>query len=87
MKASRVLVGALSALGFSVAVVAAAAQPDMSMRPDPGQMQKNMDKGMCGGMMGMMGSGMMGGGGMMNHGQMMPDLPPGNEKLNLRMHA
>jgi len=55
-------------------------------------MGKDMDGGMsCSGMMGMMGGGMMGGGmmggGMMNHGRMMSDLPPGNEKLNLQMHA
>lgn len=87
MKANRLLAGVLSALSLIVAGSAVAANPNPPSHNPSAQMGKNMDGGMsCGGMMGMMGGGMMGGG-MMNHGQMMSDLPPGNEKLNLQMHA
>lgn len=65
--------------------------PDMQ---DPRGMQ---DGGMGGGMMGggampggMMRGGMMGmmrGGGQIRSGAMMPQLPPGNEKLQLQMQA
>jgi len=74
---ARIVITALVAMGaFTVAGVAAA-QSDAQRQHGSGDMQ--------GGMMGMMqGCPMMRGGGM-GHG--MPHLPPGNEKLELQMHA
>ncbi len=69
---------------FAIAGVAAA-QSETPHKPAPG-MQGGMGQGM-GGMMGMdmmQGCPMMRGGGM-GHG--MAHLPPGNEKLELQMHA
>jgi hypothetical protein len=82
MKASRLLISVLSALSLVVAGSAVAVESSASSHGPSRQMGQKMDGGMsCGDMMGMMGEGMMG------HGQMMSNLPPGNEKLNLQMHA
>jgi len=81
---ARIVITAFVAIGaFTVAGVAAA-QSDAQRQHGSGDMQGGMGQGM-GGMMGMMqGCPMMRGGGM-GHG--MPHLPPGNEKLELQMHA
>jgi hypothetical protein len=73
------LLGALGAAGL------AAAQSDQSRDHGSQGMQGGMGQGGMGGMMGtMQGCPMMSGGGM---GHAMPHLPPGNEKLELQMHA
>ena len=61
----------------------AGAQSEAPQKPGASGMQGGMGQGM-GGMMGMEGCPMMRGGGM-GHG--MAHLPPGNEKLELQMHA
>lgn len=61
----------------------------------PGGDQRSMDHGMMGGMMGGDMMGMMNMmhecqrrmGGASAHGGMMPQMPPGNEKLQFQMHA
>ncbi len=71
---------------FAVAGIAAA-QSEAPHKPGASGMQGGMGQGM-GGMMGMdmmQGCPMMRGGGGMGHG--MAHLPPGNEKLELQMHA
>src|SRR5437588_5744368 len=84
---ARIVITALAAIGaFTVAGVAAA-QSEAQHQQGSGGMQGGMGQGMggMGGMMGMMqGCPMMGGGGM-GHG--MAHLPPGNEKLEMQMHA
>lgn len=88
MNGNRLLVGALSALTLFTAQAVLAAEQSPSSHGMEMQMGKKMDGKMsCDSMMGagMMGKNMMGG--MMSHDQMMPSLPPGNEKLNLQMHA
>ena len=100
MKARSALI-ALSTTGLFAVAGCALAQPqgmkpgggmqdreDMPMRGGSGMMG---GQGMHGhhGMMGgrrMMGPGMMAGG-MMGGGHPLPQLPPGNEKLELQMHA
>ena len=81
----RVIVWALAgSAAFAVAGIAAA-QSEAPHKPGAG-MQGGMGQGM-GGMMGrdmMQGCPMMRGGGM---GPGMPQLPPGNEKLEMQMHA
>ena len=80
---ARIVITALAAIGaFTVAGVAAA-QSEAQHQQGSGGMQGGMGQGM-GGMMGMMqGCPMMGVG--MGHG--MAHLPPGNEKLEMQMHA
>ncbi len=81
MNGNHVLVGALSALSLFVAGPAVAVEQNAPPHGPAKQMDKKMEGGMsCSGMMDVMGSGMMGGG-------MMPSMPPGNEKLNMQMHA
>jgi hypothetical protein len=77
---ARFVIAALAA-SFGALTVAgiASAQSESQHKPGASGMQGGM-----GGMMGMMqGCPMMSGGG--GHG--MPHLPPGNEKLELQMHA
>ena len=78
---------------YALAAPAFAQQPDphqhdeagQPSQPSPGQ-GRGMG-GMMGGMGGMMGCPMMSGGAMGMMGESMPHLPPGNEKLELQMHA
>lgn len=81
--------GALTVSGIATAQTETPHQPAASgMQGGMGQGMSGMGQGMggMGGMMGMMqGCPMMRGGGGM--GQGMPHLPPGNEKLELQMHA
>jgi len=64
----------------------ALAQMETPHKPGAPGMQGGMEQGMSGMMGGMQGCPMMGGGGgRMAHG--MPHLPPGNEKLEMQMHA
>jgi len=80
---ARIVITALAAIGaFTVAGVAAA-QSEAQHQQGSGGMQGGMGQGM-GGMGMMQGCPMMGGGGM-GHG--MAHLPPGNEKLEMQMHA
>ena len=82
MNGNRLLVSTLSALTMFAAGAAGAAEQKPSQHGAGAQMERKMDGNMsCEGMMGMMGQGMM------NNGQMMPEMPPGNEKLNMQMHA
>jgi hypothetical protein len=77
-------------VAFALAALAmtaiAAAQPETQHKPGASGMQGGMGQGMSGmmGMEMMQGCPMMRGGGM-GHG--MAHLPPGNEKLELQMHA
>ena len=76
------LLGAVGGAGIAVA------QSEAPHKPGASGMQGGMmgGQGGAGGMMGMMqGCPMMQGGGGMGHG--MPHLPPGNEKLEMQMHA
>ncbi len=77
----RALITTLAAAGGLTLAAIAAAQPEPPHRPG---MQGGMGQGM-GGMEMMQGCPMMRGGGG-GHG-MMPHLPPGNEKLEMQMHA
>jgi hypothetical protein len=79
--AAASLAATFGALGF---VLPAAAQSDAHQHEQGDQRSPGM-----GGMMGMMqGCPMMQGGGMaMGGGHGMPHLPPGNEKLEVQMHA
>lgn len=80
MNKNRLLIATLSSFVLSTTDAAFAA--DSSPAKHPTEMHKKMeDKMSCEGMKGMLGKGMM------NKGQMMPDLPSGNEKLNAQMHA
>ncbi len=89
------LVISTSAFGVSAQSDRPAAKPESrAMQGMRGMQGKDGDKGkmescesmMHSGMMGgMMSGGMMGGGGMSSG--MMPQLPPGNEKLQVQMHA
>jgi hypothetical protein len=82
MNGNRFLAGGLSALALFAAGAVGAVEQAPSSHGARQQMERNMNGRMsCGDMMHMMG------GSMMNHGQMMPSLPPGNEKLNMQMHA
>lgn len=86
MNGNRFLVGTLAALALFAAGAAVSAEQNPPSHGMGRQMEKKMDGKMsCDGMMGMMGNGMMGG--MMNNRQMMPAMPPGNEKLEMQMHA
>lgn len=81
--------------------LALAQQPPAKPAPQMGGDRRSMDHGGMmgggemmggmGGMMGGMGRGMMGGGmshhGMMSRMIMVPQMPPGNEKLQFQMHA
>lgn len=86
---TRIVVTALAATVGAFAVPGiAAAQSEAPHKPGASGMQGGMGQGMGGmggqgGMMGMQGCPMMQGGG--GHGT--PHLPPGNEKLELQMHA
>jgi hypothetical protein len=77
-----------AALAGLAAAGIASAQSESSKPAAPGMHGGMQEHGM-GGMMGMMqGCPMMQGGGMMRGGShAMPHLPPGNEKLELQMHA
>ena len=87
MNGKRLLVAVLSALSLSAAGMAVAAEQSSPAHGSEKQKEKGMDGQMsCGSMMGRMGGGMMGGG-MMNNSQTIPNLPPGNEKLGVQMHA
>lgn len=90
MNAKSVLCALSAGVLLSLAGHAAAQQP--GSKPAPRQEGMSMEH------QGMMGGGMMGGGmtNMMQHcermmgargGHAMPQLPPGNEKLQLQMHA
>lgn len=91
MNGNRILAGTLSAVTLLFAGTAVAAEPGPHLPGTEGKMENRMDSKMsCDSMMGMMGGGTMGKdmmGGVMNDGQMMADLPPGNEKLNMQMQA
>jgi hypothetical protein len=85
-----------AAMLWGTAEVALAQQPPAKPAPSmPGGDQRSMDHGMMGGMGG---GGMMGMMNMMQEcqrmmggasagGSMMPQMPPGNEKLQFQMHA
>lgn len=80
-----------AAMLFGAGEVAVAQQAPAKPAPGmPGGDQRSMDHGMMGGMMGMMN--MMQEcqrrmGGASAGGAMMPQMPPGNEKLQFQMHA
>lgn len=83
---------ALAIAAFAIAIPAAAQSDQHSGAPssqEPGGMGGMMGGRDMDGMMRGQGMGcMMGGGGMMGGaGNSMPHLPPGNEKLELQMHA
>ena len=91
---------AATTLAVSIAFAVDPAQPGPSMQgqgdhmPMHSRMMSEPGGGsMCGGMMGMMGNRgaggmMMGGGRRMSPGTAaLPQLPPGNEKLEFQMHA
>jgi hypothetical protein len=80
----------LVACSLAVMLAGAGALAQQPEKSTPGSQGRSTAQGMMGGGMGgmcgrMMGSGMMGGG--MMGSAMMPDLPPGNEKLQLQMRA
>jgi hypothetical protein len=94
---TKALLLSMSAAAMLLSGVAHAQQP--GMKPMPGREGMPMERQGMMGQDGMMGGGMMGGG-MMNMmrgcemmmrghgaGHAMPQLPPGNEKLQLQMHA
>jgi hypothetical protein len=82
----RVIICAFAATAAFATAKIATAQSEAPHKPGASGMQGGMGQGM-GGMMGMemmQGCPMMRGGGM---GHDMAHLPPGNEKLELQMHA
>ena len=94
MQSKHMLATLLAATLLSGIGLALAADKEQAAKPSagmPGMEGMHMDHGMMGGdmkgMMDMMGTchRMMGGG--MMGGAMMPQLPPGNEKLQLQMQA
>jgi hypothetical protein len=82
------VVSSVVATAAALSVIGIAAAQSESHKPSAPGMQGGMGQGMGGGMGGMMG--MMQGCPMMQGsagGHGMPHLPPGNEKLEMQMHA
>ena len=91
MNGKHILIGALTTLSLLGAGTSVAAGQTPSAHGEAKPLAGKADGKMsCSDMMEKMGSNMPGKGmmgSMMSRGSMMPDLPPGNEKLNAQMHA